>query len=300
MPQGLSEEDYKRLYECIKSYCGLIFNPFAVLEWVEGKATEESASKISAVVDSAKLKYILEADYLIYTREILDQCCQQDQNLQVPDFRILQNLSDNSTFSSALGILATQVPDYLEENQRKRFQQKGQIPVKIPVVSVRLWVEETFKWKENNLETYRKRVVDFNSSFSEDIKGKEGYFANPRQYQKGWIKGFLKVDRILRAFNPHINDGGINDILDRVDSIKCEAVNLYWKVREERMEYGNPPKDTDVGDYIFLSGIPYADIVLMEDKLRGSILKVDSSFKSKVFSNAGDCLNALKKQGFFY
>jgi len=271
-----------------------------VLEWVEGKATEESASKISAVVDSAKLKYILEADYLIYTREILDQCCQQDQNLQVPDFRILQNLSDNSTFSSALGILATQVPDYLEENQRKRFQQKGQIPVKIPVVSVRLWVEETFKWKENNLETYRKRVVDFNSSFSEDIKGKEGYFANPRQYQKGWIKGFLKVDRILRAFNPHINDGGINDILDRVDSIKCEAVNLYWKVREERMEYGNPPKDTDVGDYIFLSGIPYADIVLMEDKLRGSILKVDSSFKSKVFSNAGDCLNALKKQGFFY
>jgi len=300
LPQGLSEENYKRLYECIKSYCGLIFNPYAALEWVEGNATAESASEIADVVDSVKLKYVIEADYLIYTREVLDQICKQDSNIHVPDFPILQNLSDNSILSSALGILATQVPDYLGENQRKRFQQKGQIPVEIQVFLVREWVEETLKWKQNNLETYRKRVDDFNSSFSEDIKGQNEYFANPRQYQKGWIKGFLKVDRILRAFNPHINDDDIDSILDIVDSTKCEAVSLYRKVREERMEYGTPPKKTDVGDYMFIPVIPYADVALIERKFKGFIIQADKNLKSKVFSDAGDFLNALENEGFNY
>jgi hypothetical protein len=61
LPEGLSEKDYNRLDEYIKSCCGLICNLAATLEWVEGNATENSASEIAAVVDSAKLKF-LQAD----------------------------------------------------------------------------------------------------------------------------------------------------------------------------------------------------------------------------------------------
>ncbi|MHC4074363.1 MAG: hypothetical protein ACYSW0_21305 [Planctomycetota bacterium] len=266
---GRSDEEYRRIDECIKSYCGLIFNPYAALEWVEGNATAESASEIAAVVDSAKLKYQLEADCLIYTHEVLDQCCKQNHKLKVPDLPlVLQNISDNSTFRSSLGTLATQVPDYLEEGH-KRFQQNGQIPVEIPIFSVREWVTETLCWKEKNPETYQERIDGFKAPLSEDIARKDEYFSDRLHYQRNWIKGFLKIDRILRAFNPGID---VDCVLKRIDVKDCPAVDLYWTVREKRMRSGNPPNDNDVDDYMYIPVIPYADVVLIEKQLRGFVL----------------------------
>jgi hypothetical protein len=247
------------------------------------------------VVDSAKLKYVLEGDTFIYTREILDQCRQQDQNIRVPDFPVLQNLSDNSTLSTALGILASQIPDYLEENQQKRAQQKGGIPDKIPVFSARGWVEETFVWSQKNPETSQERVDGFNAALSEDIKRQNEYFANPQRYRKDWMKRHLKIDKILKAFNPKIDiDDIIDGVLDSIDITKCPAVKLYWNVREKRMKSRNPPQDNDVDDYTFLSGVPYVDIVLTERNLRAFILQADSSLKSKVFAKAMEAVEALK------
>jgi hypothetical protein len=251
-----------------------------------------SASEIAAVVDSAKLKYVLEGDTFIYTREILDQCHQQDQNIRVPNFPILQNLSDNSTLSTALGILASQIPDYLEENQRKRAQQKGGIPDKIPVFSARGWVEETFAWIQKNPELSQERIDGFKAALSEDIKRQNEYFANPQRYRKDWIKRYLKIDKILKAFNPEID---IDGILDKIDITKCPAVNLYWNVREKRMKSGIPPQDNDVDDYTFLSGVPYADIVLTEHQLRAFILQADDSLSAKVFAKATEAVEVLKK-----
>jgi len=297
LPTGHSKQVYNHLDECVRSYCGLIFNPFAALEWVEGRATIESASAIAAVVDSVKLKYITEADYLVYTREVLDQCHEYDPTIKVPDFPVLQKLSDNITLSSAVGILATQVPDYLEDSQRKRFQKNGQIPTEVPVFSVRQWVEETFKWKDKNPETYQERIDGFKTSLSEDIERRDEYFADPRQYRKGWMKGFLKIDRILKAFNPGID---VDTVLDSIDATQCPAVSLYWKVREKRMLSGNPPKDNDVDDYGFIPVVLYADIVLIESNLREFILQADKSLESKVFSSASDALCCLNKCVFTY
>jgi hypothetical protein len=290
----LSKDAYCYLDNGIKTYYGIIFNPFAALEWIEGNATLASASQIAAVIDSAKLKYVLEADTFVYTREILDQCHQQDQNIRVPDFPVIQNLSDNSTLSSALGILIADVPDYLKENQREHFEKQMPFPTKVPTFSARTWVEETFKWKQKNPKIAQERIDGFNAALSEDIKRQNEYFAAPQQYRKDWIKRYLKIDKILKAFNPQID---IDGILDRIDVTKCPAVKIYWNIREKRITSGNPPQDNDVDDYIFLPVVPYADIVLTERNLRAFILQANNSLKSKVFAKATETVKALENLG---
>jgi hypothetical protein len=297
LPQGQSEGDYKRLDECIKSYCGLIFNQAATLEWVEGKATAETASKIAAVVDSANLKYLFEADYLIYTWEVLDLCHRQNPSIQVPELPIFQKLSDNITFFSARGILANQVPDYLEEDELGQLEKKAGTPIKIPIASVRQWVEETLKLKCKNPELYKQRITDFKAQLAYDIENKNVYFNDRQSYRKDWLKRVLKIERILKAFNPKID---IDSVLDKIDAIKCPAVRLYWAVREKRMKSGNPPNDNDVDDYMYIPVVPYADIVLIEKNLRAFILQADKNLESKVFSNASNALNALVNQKFTY
>ena len=57
---------YSQIDECIRSrHFGLIFNPAAPLEWVDGGATLETALEIADVVDSAKLQYEIEMDKIV-------------------------------------------------------------------------------------------------------------------------------------------------------------------------------------------------------------------------------------------
>lgn len=288
---GLSEDAYRYIDNGLKSHYGLIFNPYAAIEWIEGKATIVSVSEKATVVDSAKLKYVLEGDILVYTREILDQCHQQNQNIQVSDFPIFQNLSDNSQLSSALGVLISHVPDYLGENQRKRFEKQMPFPTKVPTFSAQQWVGETFKWKQKNPEICQERINGFKAALSEDIKRQNEYFADPQQYRKDWMKRYLKIDKILKSLNPEID---IDGILGSIDITKCPAVKLYWNVREKRMKSGNPPQDNDVDDYTFLPVVPYADIVLTERNLRAFILQADRNLESKVFAKTTEAVEALK------
>jgi hypothetical protein len=193
--------------------------------------------------------------------------------------------------------LANQVPDYLEENELGQLEKKEGTPTEVQIVSVRQWVEETVRWKEKNPEIYQQRIEGFNAGLSEDIERKEECFADPQRYQKGWIKGFLKVDRILKAFNPQVGID-VDGLLDRIDVGRCPAVNLYWKVREKRMRSGNPPEDNDVDDYMFLPVIPYADIVLTERNLRAFILQADETLQSKVFYRAANAVENSTLQGY--
>ncbi len=239
---------------------------------------------------------MLEADYIVYTHELLSQCRKQNTNINVPDLPpVLQNISDNSTFRSALGILVGQVPDYLEKDKLEQIQKKGGLPITVTIFSAQGWTEETFYWKQRNKEINQERLDGFRDSLSEDIERKDEYFNDPQQYRKDWFKRFLKIDRILRAFNPGID---IDAILEEIDIKNCPAVDLCWTVREKRMESGKPPEENDVDDYIFLPVIPYADLILMEENLRGYILWADSNLKSKVFSDTGDFLSALENKGF--
>ena len=290
LPAGQSEQAYQQIDECIKSCFGLIFYPPAALEWVEGKATPQSAGEIAAVIDSAKLKYVLAEDTLIYTREVLDQCREVDSSIRVPDFPVIQNFSNNATLISALGILTNQVSDYLEENQRE-----GRLPTEIPHFTAQQWVDETLKWKQKNPQTYQERVDGFKAALSGDIARKNEYFKDPLTHRKGWLKRHLKLDRILRAFNPGIN---VDAVFTKIDVSKCPAVDLYFKVWEKKINSGNPPKDSDVGDYMYLPVVFYADVVLAERNLCNFVFQADKNLKSKVFYKASDVIKKLRREGF--
>ena len=292
-----SEDDYRRIDKSVKSYCGLIFNLYAALEWVEGNATEESASDIAAVVDSAQIKYMIEADYLgVYTQEVLAQCQKQKSDIRAPNLPpVLQNISDNSTFQSTLGILVRDVPDYLEKDKLEQIQRKGELPITVPALSAGEWTRETFKWKQTNKKIYQERVAGFKDSMSEDIARQDEYFSNPQQYRRDWIKRLLKIDKILKAFNPDID---VDAILEKIDIEDCPAITLYWTVREKRMMSSLPPDDNDVDDYAYIPVIPYADVVLIEKQLRAFVLQADKSLESKVFARVSDALNTLENQGF--
>jgi hypothetical protein len=292
-----SDDDYRRMDECIKSYCGLIFNPYAALEWVEGNATKESASDIAAIVDSAQVKYMIEADYLgVYTQEVLAQCQKQKSDICVPNLPpVLQNISDNSTFQSTLGILVRDVPDYLEKDKLEQIQKKGELPITVPALSAGEWTKETFKWKQTNKKIYQERIAGFIDSLSEDIARQDEYFSNPKQYRRDWIKRLLKIDKILKAVNPGID---VDAILEKIDIEDCPAITLYWTVREKRMKSSLPPNDNDVDDYAYIPVIPYTDVVLIERQLRAFILQADKNLESKVFTRVSDAINALENQGF--
>ena len=297
LPEGLSENDYKRLDYYIKSCCGFIFNLYATLEWVEGNATKESASGIAAVVDSAQVKYMIEADYLGgYTKEVLAQCQKQKADIRIPNLPpVFQNISDNNVFQSTLGILVRDIPDYLEKDKLKQIQRKGELPITVPALSAGEWTKETFIWKQKNEKIYQERVAGFIDSLSEDIARKDEYFSNPQQYRRDWIKRFLKIDKILKAFNPGID---VDEVLDKIDIEDCPATTLYWTVREKRMRSGLPPNDNDVDDYAYIPVIPYADVILIERQLRSFVLQADKSLESKVFTRVSDAINALENQGF--
>ncbi|MHC4166778.1 MAG: hypothetical protein ACYSWQ_07465 [Planctomycetota bacterium] len=299
LPPGQSEDCYRRLDGYIRSYCGLIFNPVATMDWVGGRATQESIGEIAVVVNSANLKYVaLDADFFVYTREILDQCCKQDTNITTPDLPpVLQNMSDNNTIRSPVGILANQVPDYFSKELNERTQIDGGLPTEEPVFTVQEWAKGIFEQRKANPQDYQKRIDCFKRCLSEDIERKDEYFRDRKRYRKDWIKRFLKIDRILRAFNPGCD---VDAILQKIDIEDCPAVTLYWTVREKRMRSGNPPKDNDVDDYMLLPVVPYADLVLTDNNLREFILQADRNLGSKVFSEVSDALNALEKGGFVW
>ncbi len=299
LPQGQSEEDYKHLDECIRSYCGLIFNPIATMDWIDGRATLQSASDIASVIDSAFIKYTMhERVELIYVHEILDQCRKQNPNIRVPDLPpILQNISDNSTFTSALLILSNQVPDYLERNKMKQFLYGEKNQTEIPASSAREWVEGIFQRKLSYPEDYQNRKEDFKRRVEYDIQHKDEYLCDLERYRKDWMKQFLMIDSILKAFNPGIN---VDDVLEKIDVKNCPSVDLFWKFHEKRIEFDKPPEDNDVDDYMFIPVIPYADISLIEKKFKGFIIQADNNYKSKVFSKANKALKALKNQKFNY
>ena len=292
-----TEENYRHIDEYLKSYCALIFNPVATMDWVGGKATQQSIREIAAVIDSAKLKCTIpESDHLVYTYEVLEQCHKQNPSMRVPDLPpIFQNISDNCAIRSSLAILARDVPDYLEEGQNEKIREQGGLPTEIPVLSAGEWVKGIFNRRQANPEDYDKRISDFKNQLAYDIQNKDVYFCDSERYRRDWLKRLLKIDRILRAFNPGCD---IDAILQKTDVEDCPAITLYWTVREKRMRSGVPPTANDVDDYGYIPVIPYADIVLIERQLREFVLQADKSLEAKVFSKVSDALNALESQRF--
>jgi len=292
LPDGLSVDAYQYLDDCIKSWCGIVFNLQSPIEWLDGSATMEGAGKIAAVIDSARLKYLLESDQLIYTREILDECLRINPNLKIPKFPTLQPLQDKQTIPSSLGIIVKEVPGYFTKQELEKHG-NPQFPVEIAIISASECPTKALNFRQQESKEFQKRDERFKRSMMRDINGMDEYFNNPEYYQLEWMKRVLKIDRIL-AVNPSID---IDDILKRVNIDNCPAFSLRRKVWENWMKHGDIPQENDYDDYIYLPVIPYVDIALIERQLCGHIIQADNKLKSKVFCKAVDVERALKKWG---
>jgi len=292
LPPKQSAEAYRFLDRCITEHCGVIFNPFAPIEWTEGNATEQSARQIAAVIDSAQLVYQLEMDQFVYLSEVLCECKRLDPSLQIPELPKTQLLEPAGIFRSTHAVLARSVPDYFDS-----AKDPNAIPVDIPVGSVREYVKTTLKLEQENPGRYNDRIEGWKASMLYDIRHKDEYFRSRKHWWLEWMKRFLKVDKVIAGLNPGLN---VEMYLQDVDIENCPAVGLYFDAREKRMKAGHDPQDNEVDDWQFLPVVPYADLVLIDRNFRTFILQADKSLEARVFANAADAAEVLRKQEFVW
>jgi hypothetical protein len=294
LPRGQSPEAYSLIDQRIAEHFGMVFLPSAALDWVDGNATEDSAREIAQVLDSAKLRYLFESDTSVYLREVLDECHRLHPELNVPQFDVLHLVSDGEDYEPSELKLATRVPDYLSKDAQQAFAKLIKAGIThVPNPSVQTHVEETIRWKQRHLEAYKKRVKGFKEMLSEDIEGAKEYFANPPSFHIGWIRGFLKADKVLVAWNDGLDVDGAVDILKDLDLRQCPSVWLYIKAHTHRMKAGHAPTDNEVDDWFILPVVSYTDVVLVDRGFRDFILRADRSLKSKVFASAADAARVL-------
>ena len=291
LPDGQSRDSYRHLDEFIKnSYCGLIFNQTSPLEWVDGNATVDSANSIAEILDSAKLLYIAETDQFIYVHEILRECKRIESSVNIPEYNVLNVFVPNTTFKPAFSIIANCVPDYFDN-----IKLPTGFPEELPFASAKVFAMETYKWRQQKEKVFQERVVGFKESLSEDIDNSTAYFKNPDEYHRKWLKGFLKIDLILIAYNPSLKTE-IDDLIYQINFDNCPATKLYFQIREIFIKNGNPPKDNDVDDWMYIPIIPYSDISIIEKKMKNIILHANPSYKNRIFHDVKTAVEEIENR----
>lgn len=288
-PSEMYRNNYIFINKCIQeATCALVFNFHAPLEWVEGKATEESALHLASIFDKAECLYQSESDTFIYASEVLEECKRVDPSVSFPELPILHYLQKGSQYTPAQTIIAQNVPDYDFGSTDKSC-----FPDHVPVVSISTHATETLRWKEKNLEVYEERIKGYNETLLQDIKLAGDDFVNFSQEQiVGWLKRFLQIDKILRVAIPKAN---IDGLLGAIDISRCPATHLNLRIRENLIQKKYQPEGNDCDDFIYLPVIPYADISLIERRLSGWILQAEKKMKTKVFCKPPDAANTLAK-----
>jgi hypothetical protein len=280
-------KDYIFIDNCIQDgRCALVFNFHAPLEWVEGRATEESALQLASIFDKAECLYGLETDTFIYASEVLEECKRVDSSVSFPELPILHYLQKGSQYTPAQTIIAQHVPDYDFGST-----DKSSFPDHVPVVSIRTHATETLHWKEKNPEVYEERIKGYSETLLQDIKLARDDFVSFSQEQiVGWLKRFLQIDKILRVASPKAN---IDGLLGAIDISRCPATHLNLRIRESLIQNKWEPKENDCDDFIYLPVIPYAYISLIETWLSKRILQAEEKMKTRVFCKPPDAADAL-------
>ncbi len=261
---------YNLLDECIRlKHFGVVFSILAPLDWIDGKATEESANEIASIIDSAKLHYLYEGDTWAYVAEVLRECTRLDSTLDLPDLPILHPLSQDRSFKPTLSFLAN-VPDYLEATS---------IPTVIYAPTARDFVVEAVRYKAQNLHVYQERVDGYRAALEQDIKHASLLSKGMGAFVLDWLKRFLKIDKVLEAHKPGID---ADSLLENIQLERCPAVELWFTAREKRVRAGHPPDDNDVDDWMFLPVVPYVDLVLADRRFCTFLWQANETLRSWV------------------
>ena len=292
MPEN-RREAYAQIDDFIrKQHFGLIFNPAAPIEWVDGNATLESALEIAQVVDSALLQYELEMDTFVYLHEVLKELHRLNPALSLPEYEILHVRDFNRTARRALAVLVNTVPSFFDEGEL--LDNSNELLPDVPFGTAREAVERAWKFKQERPHVVQERVDGYKDAFDRDLDtfGNRNSKSIQQRDIIEWMKRFLKVDRILNALN---SEDDVDSLLSDVEIPRCPAVHLFLNAREKRLRAANAPHNNDVDDWLYLPAFAYADLVLTERNLRSFIQQADPALADKATHDPNRAVEILTK-----
>ncbi len=280
----LGTEERRSAYAQIDTYIqdrhfGIVFNAAAPFEWVDGDATLETAMEIANVVESAKLQYEIDADHFVYLHEILRELRRLDGSLNLPVFEVFHVRDLNGTAKRALGVLAREVPDYFEGYDLPDLSLLAE-NLDVPFGEVREHVERAWKRKQERPDILQERVEGHKAAVAQDLdlyhSRKQKSFTQQDAIE--WMKRFLRVGHVLNALNTEV---GVDELLREVEIDNCPAVALYFAAHEKRIKAGQPAKDNDVDDWLYVPVFAYADLIMTERNLRAFVAQADAQTAQK-------------------
>ncbi len=290
------EAAYKRIDECIrKQHFGIVFNPAAALEWVDGKATLETAYELADVVESAVLQYEIECDFHVYLYEVLKELKRIAPGLRLPEYETFFVRRKGSGVRRPIPVLLKEVPSYFAEELKRGIvsEEATSLPDVIEFSSVRGFVESAYKLKRNKPDVYRERVDGHKSAISKDLHtfGTRKDKTIQVHDRNDWIKRYLKVELICTSLNEDVD---LDELLRKIDFSRCPAASLFLKAHEKRMKAGIEANDNDGDDWAFLHVFPYADLVLAERQLSHFVRQADAEYEKTVTHDPNRAIEILQ------
>jgi hypothetical protein len=270
---------------------GLLFYSVAALEWVDGNATVESAKEIAAVVDSAPLQYEFEIDNFVFLYEIQAELRRLEPNIRLPPIEFLSLRDFKRPYVRANEVLRDEVPSYFDS--QAPAMPDTELPSENSFLTAAECVDWAFHFKAEHPDEYRERVEGHKAAYKHDVDaigGRPGKSLK-RQEIVGWMKRFVRIDRVVAGLNP---GAPIDELLANVDITRCPAVDLFLKAHMKRVRAAGAVKDNDVGDWMFVPVVPYADLVLTERNLAGFLHQADHTLKAKVTHNPNRAREVLR------
>ncbi|NQT12412.1 MAG: hypothetical protein HQ582_06680 [Planctomycetes bacterium] len=268
----------------------IIFNPAAALEWVDEKATMESAKEIAEVVDCARVQYEIEKDSFVFLHEIQRELRRIEPGIRLPDFDVLHLRDFSKAARRALPVLKKSVPGFFEPGEVVGAD--VELPQEIRFGSAGEHVERAYLNKTERPEVFRERVDGGRAAYVADVEAlaKRSGRSFARSEIVAWMKRFVRVERVVAAFNP---DVPVDELLSRVDLANCPAVNLFLKAHTERVRAGHKFDKNDVDDWMIVHIVPFADMVLTERRLSHFIRQADRRLEGRVTHDAESAIRIL-------
>jgi predicted nucleic acid-binding protein len=272
-------------------YVGIIFSPAAPLDWVDGKATIESAKEIAEVVDSARLQYEIEKDSFVFLHEIQAELRRLEPGIRLPDFDVLFLRDISKAAPRALPVLKNMVPGFFKPGEL--LHSDAPLPNEIPFSTVAEHVERAYLCKTERPAVYQERVDGHKAAYQHDREGlaERHNKSLTSTDHLGWMKRFVRIDRIITALNP---DLPVDELLSRVDFTKCPAVNLFLNAHMARVKAKHVVHDNDVDDWMIVHIVPFAEVVLTERKLAHFIRQADPSLGERVTHDPEKAIEILR------
>ena len=114
-----------------------------------------------------------------------------------------------------LSMLKNSVPGFFEPGEL--LDPDVELPDEIPFATAAKHSERAYVCKTQRPAVYRERVDGYRAAYHHDVHAldKRNRKSLTGSDVLGWMKGFVRVDRVVAAFNP---DVAVDDLLSRVES----------------------------------------------------------------------------------